>query len=88
MKIKLTLICECCNKGMAIVYATSYALQARGHHVDVSSRNCHGRCPAAMGLLVTLTPQQVKKEPYLLLEIENGQSTLAPVATFAFPEGL
>jgi hypothetical protein len=71
MKIKLTLVCECCNKGLSYAECMREVLKAWGYDVEVCSRNLHGREPKDAGLDIGRTALQIKENPTILLEAEN-----------------
>ena len=86
MKIRLTLVCHCCNKGLDAALARKMDLMKQGHSVDITSRNCHGRSPATMGLDVPYTDVDIKRESVLIMETEDGRRIHAPISTFVLPE--
>ena len=85
MKIKLTLICDCCNKGLGCLERVRVLLVSYGHEVEIASRNMHGREPVSVGLNIGRTQSQIKENPVILLEsaglrlVENAEGFQLPV---------
>ena len=78
MKIQVTLISFCCNAGASYGYQLQAALQDEGHEVTFQSRNSHGRGPKQMGLDAHFIPEDLKVNPLLLIQWENGRSLYIP----------